>query len=138
MKISRHCRSRFTIEPSYVNIENLIFGRLAFKGMNPEIERMMENERLRKEEAESAKAETEVNDQEMAEHYAGTLGNTISRKFAPKRQHDGSSKVQSNKTGEELMNQGAKLVGEMRSQNRVWKKDDSGQSKKKRFMKPQD
>ena len=34
--------SRFIAEPSYVNIENLSFGRLAFHGMNPEIERMAE------------------------------------------------------------------------------------------------
>ena len=39
------------MEPSYVNFENLNFGRMAFRGMNPEIEKMMENERIREEEA---------------------------------------------------------------------------------------
>merc|ERR1719491_1766387 len=31
----KHQGSRFIAEPSYVNIENLTFGRLAFHGMNP-------------------------------------------------------------------------------------------------------
>ena len=39
--------SRFIAEPSYVNIENLTFGRLAFHGMNPEIEKMAEEVRLK-------------------------------------------------------------------------------------------
>ena len=30
-------------EPSFAVAENLIFGRLAFNGANPEIEKMMEN-----------------------------------------------------------------------------------------------
>ena len=39
--------SRFIAEPSYVNIENLTFGRLAFHGMNPEIEKMADEVRLK-------------------------------------------------------------------------------------------
>ena len=38
----KHQGSRFIAEPSYVNIENLTFGRLAFHGMNPDIEKMAE------------------------------------------------------------------------------------------------
>ena len=31
----RHQGSRFIMEPSYVQIENLTFGRFAYHGMNP-------------------------------------------------------------------------------------------------------
>ena len=48
-------RSRFIIDPSYASIEDLNFGRIAFHGMNPEIEKMAENERIRREEMEAAK-----------------------------------------------------------------------------------
>ena len=33
--------SRFVMESSYVPVESLIFGRLAYKGMNAEIESLM-------------------------------------------------------------------------------------------------
>ncbi|XP_023220033.1 M-phase phosphoprotein 6-like [Centruroides sculpturatus] len=32
---------RFLIEPSYAPCEQLVFGRMSFKGMNPEIEKLM-------------------------------------------------------------------------------------------------
>ena len=48
-------RTRFIIDPSYASIEDLNFGRIAFHGMNPEIEKMAENERIRREEIEAAK-----------------------------------------------------------------------------------
>ena len=48
-------RCRFIIDPSYASIEDLNFGRIAFHGMNPEIEKMAENERVRREEIEAAK-----------------------------------------------------------------------------------
>ena len=56
-------------EPSFAVAENLIFGRLAFNGANPEIEKMMENRRLRAEEAAEAKREKDVQDEEMAMHF---------------------------------------------------------------------
>ena len=43
----KHQGSRFIAEPSYVNIENLTFGRLAFHGMNPDIEKMAEEVKFR-------------------------------------------------------------------------------------------
>ena len=46
-------RNRFLLDPSYASVEELSFGRIAFHGMNPEIEKMMENERLRKEQADA-------------------------------------------------------------------------------------
>ena len=46
-------RSRFIVDPSYASVEDLCFGRIAFHGMNPEIEKMMTNERIRHEEKEA-------------------------------------------------------------------------------------
>lgn len=74
----KHQGSRFISEPSYVNIENLTFGRMAFGGMNPEIEKMVEDERIKAEEAESESKDKDVQDEEMVDFY-------ISKKFASKR-----------------------------------------------------
>merc|ERR1719450_378273 len=66
--------NRIVLEPSYVNIENLRFGRMAFKGMNAEIESMM---------AEHAAAlasdskEADVDEAEMASR----LSKNIAKKF---------------------------------------------------------
>merc|ERR1719346_223068 len=74
----KHQGSRFITEPSYVNIENLSFGRLAFHGMNPEIERMAEEVRLKAEEAEAELKEKDVQDGEMAEFYS-SMSNTVAK-----------------------------------------------------------
>ena len=42
------------MDPSYASVEDLSFGRLAFHGMNPEIEKMAENEKIRQEEEAAA------------------------------------------------------------------------------------
>jgi hypothetical protein len=47
LKIYIFC-SRFVMESSYVPVESLIFGRLAYKGMNAEIENLMLEVGLRK------------------------------------------------------------------------------------------
>ena len=150
------------MEPSYVNIENLVFGRMAFRGMNPEIERMMEAERTRAEEAAAAAAEKDVDDQEMAEV---ALNNTVARKFAPKRTRDGGNLVTAAQqqpavqdpsaiaqSGPELLRQGAQMMDNIRGQNRVWRSghghhrgrgrgrghDGGPGAKKRKFMKPQE
>ena len=114
-------------DASYASIEGLVFGRMAFKGMNPEIERMMENERLRAEEAESIKKEKDVNDEEMAAAY-GNLNATVQRKFSKsvkrKIERDGPEK-----TGEGIIQRGTEIVGKLKSHNRTWKRGD-------RFKKP--
>ncbi|KOC70669.1 M-phase phosphoprotein 6 [Habropoda laboriosa] len=60
---------RFIIEPSYVFCEKLIDGRVSFRGMNPEIEKLMEaeqnNERVKIEE----KNETDISDEQMVHHW---------------------------------------------------------------------
>ena len=132
--------SRFIKETSYCPVETLVFGRMAFKGMNPEIEKMMENERLREEEEREEKREKEVQDQEMAVRY-GSIKETIGRKFASKR----SRKEMENPPvpGGELIRKGAEMVEKMRKNNKVWsRKQDGGgrkeEGKRRKFMKPKD
>merc|ERR1712080_416327 len=150
----KHQGSRFIAEPSYVNIENLTFGRMAFNGMNPEIEKMAEEERLKVEEAEATKREKDVQDEEMAEFY---MASTISKKFASKRNVDGSKGPvpillpftppaiagaatmpgTSNISGdnEAIVAKGQKYVQGMRQQNYTWKKDQQ-YHKRRKMMKP--
>lgn len=56
----------YPVEESFVNCEGLVFGRMSFKGMNPEIERLMEEKR--KPEAKELE-ETEVSKYEMSQRY---------------------------------------------------------------------
>jgi M-phase phosphoprotein 6. len=78
-------RCKYVIEPSFVQCENLIDGRLSFHGMNPEIERIMQLEQ----EANRVKVavkEKDVSDYEMANHF-NTLVGTVNRRFISKRDH---------------------------------------------------
>jgi len=124
---------RFITEPSFAVAENLLFGRLAFNGANPEIEKMMENKRLRAEEVEEAKREKDVQDEEMAAHY-GNLKGTVAKKFATKRSHSSSpaaAPLPDNPA--EFLEKGAKMVGDMRKNSNKW----GGRGEKpKKFMKP--
>ena len=100
----REGAARIMVEPSYVNIENLRFGRLAFKGynsvavalcffmivvsgMNSEIESMMAEHAAAMSEDKSN--ETDVNDAEMANR----LSKTIAKKFASKRDSAGKPSI---------------------------------------------
>ena len=149
----KHQGSRFIGEPSYVNIENLSFGRMAFNGMNPEIEKMAEEERLKVEEAEDKKREKDVQDEEMTEFYS-SMASTISKKFATKRNLDGppgggtassggggaasgSSSMPGANTSdnEAMLAKGQKFVQGMRQQNYTWKKDQQ-YHKRRKMMKP--
>merc|ERR1719412_2333704 len=90
----RHQGSRFILDPSYASVDDLSFGRLAFHGMNPEIEKMAENERIRQEEEAAAKNEKDIQDDDMAHFYSrssGSISNTIGKKFATKRSHEEQS-----------------------------------------------
>lgn len=57
---------RFVIEPSYVFCEKLVDGRISFQGMNPEIEKLMEEERKNEQIRLEQKAETDISDEQMA------------------------------------------------------------------------
>lgn len=84
--------NKFIFEPSYTRCENLMFGRMSFKGFNPEIEKLMKlkNNEMFSEETERRENEISVNDQEMAERYESLVG-TISKKFANKRHRQAES-----------------------------------------------
>ena len=133
----KHQGSRFITEPSYVNIENLNFGRLAFNGMNPEIEKMAEDDRAQKEGAESEKREKDVQDEEMLEYYSN-VSNTVNKKFATKRSFAGgssSSEMKCDSNPDHLIHQGQKYVQNMRQQSHTWKKDQNFQ-KRRKMIKP--
>jgi len=69
-----------------VPCENLIVGRLSFRGMNPEIERIMALEQEASHAKIDVKNEKDVSDFEMANRY-NTLVGTISHKFSTKRNY---------------------------------------------------
>ncbi|XP_032087282.1 M-phase phosphoprotein 6 [Thamnophis elegans] len=75
-------------ERSFTMCEDLLYGRMSFKGFNPEVEKLMVqmNSRYKTEENEEEKnvKETDVSDEEMARRYE-TLVGTIGRKFLKKR-----------------------------------------------------
>ncbi len=144
-------RTRFISEPSYAIAENLIFGRMAFKGMNPEIEKMMEEQRLREQEAADAEGEKDVQDEEMAAAYHGNVVGTVGRKFAAKRKRgedDANSSQVSSSGGEDLIQRGHRMVEDLRaaSQNLKWENPmfaaaasgggQNGGGKRKKFLKP--
>ncbi|XP_063216060.1 M-phase phosphoprotein 6 [Bacillus rossius redtenbacheri] len=81
----RQGASKFLIERSYVPCEDLIVGRLSFQGMNPYIERIMQEEEEEKLRKLQPKLEADVSEEEMANRYSTLVGN-ISNKFA-KRSH---------------------------------------------------
>lgn len=81
----RKNESPFIIETSYMICEDLNEGRFSFRGMNPEIERIMELE----EQAKLAKIEPnvkkDVTDEDMTAYY-GNVKRTIEKKFQSKTQ----------------------------------------------------
>lgn len=88
--MSTQSKCTFTVEPSFVICENLMFGRRSFKGFNPEIEKICNtidsNQALR--ETEEREKETNVDDEEMAERYQSLVG-TIAKKFTKRRHKSG-------------------------------------------------
>lgn len=75
--------SQFIIEPSYVPCENLKDGRVSFRGMNPEIERLLELEEREKQAKADNDVKKDVTDAEMTEYY-GNVVRTMQKKFETK------------------------------------------------------
>lgn len=71
----------YIVESSYVPCENLVEGRFSFRGMNPEIERLLELEELARQATMSKDIKQDVTDQEMADQYYGNLTNTMAKTF---------------------------------------------------------
>lgn len=80
-------RSFIIEEQSFSLCEDLLYGRMSFRGFNPEVEKLMlqMNSKNRAEAAEEEETvEVDVSDEEMARRYE-TLVGTIGKKFAKKR-----------------------------------------------------
>lgn len=74
-------------EKSFVPCEDLLFGRMSFKGFNPEIEKLvarMYSQSENEEPEDQINMEVDVSDEEMAKRYE-TLVGSIKRKFTKKR-----------------------------------------------------
>ena len=119
--------NRIVIEPSYVNIEGLRFGRMAFRGMNSEIESMMAEQEAKNNEAKSS-MEMDVSDMEMTMK----LSKTIGKKFATKRDNTGkptTSKQHSQETASLLANT-SNFLAQVRAET------DQNKKGKPNFLKP--
>ncbi|XP_054284818.1 M-phase phosphoprotein 6-like [Macrosteles quadrilineatus] len=76
--------SNYILEPSFIPCEDLIDGRLSFRGMNPEIERLMELEELAKRKPVDRSMATDVSDVEMAK-FKESLVETVASKYKTKK-----------------------------------------------------
>ncbi|XP_005753355.1 M-phase phosphoprotein 6 [Pundamilia nyererei] len=76
-------------ERSFVPCEDLKYGRLSFRGFNPEVEKLMALMNPREEEEEEeedlSRMQTDVTDEEMALRYESLVG-SMKKKFATKRE----------------------------------------------------
>ncbi|NP_001090153.1 M-phase phosphoprotein 6 L homeolog [Xenopus laevis] len=74
-------------ERSFLPCEDFLYGRMSFKGFNPEVEKLMLqlNSRTETEEiVDEGKMDVDVSDEEMARRYESLVG-TIKKKFTKKR-----------------------------------------------------
>lgn len=76
----------FIVETSYVPCENLSDGRYSFRGMNPEIERIIQLETAEIDAAKDKNVTKDVTDVEMSASYYQNVKKTIERKFQSKNQ----------------------------------------------------
>ncbi|KAK2880661.1 M-phase phosphoprotein 6 isoform X2 [Channa argus] len=77
-------------EKSFVPCEELNYGRMSFKGFNPEVEKLMallnpKHEEMKREEEEISRMQTDVTDEEMALRYE-SLVTSMKKKFLKKRE----------------------------------------------------
>ncbi|XP_054714939.1 M-phase phosphoprotein 6-like [Uloborus diversus] len=73
------------MEPSFVPCLQLWNGRLSFKGMNPEIEKLMVEDEMK--DMDKFKKMDGVSDSEMVQRYTSLIG-TVQKKFTPKRKRN--------------------------------------------------
>ncbi|KAM5137877.1 M-phase phosphoprotein 6 [Mantella aurantiaca] len=75
-------------ERSFLPCEDFLFGRMSFKGFNPEIEKLMAQMNSRttgeEENLDEREMDVDVSDEEMARRFE-TLVGTVQKKFAKKR-----------------------------------------------------
>uniref|UniRef100_A0A672QEA3 M-phase phosphoprotein 6-like n=2 Tax=Sinocyclocheilus grahami TaxID=75366 RepID=A0A672QEA3_SINGR len=84
-------------ERSYAPCEDLVFGRMSFRGFNPEVEKLMLLMNTHKEEEDDeeednvSRMETDITDEEMARRYE-SLVESMRKKFAKKRDRSAITK----------------------------------------------
>ncbi|XP_060521951.1 M-phase phosphoprotein 6 [Cylas formicarius] len=71
-------------EVSLTVCKQLMDGRLSFGGMNPKIEKLMENDYYKELGQTEAKKEKDITDEEMANQYS-TVVDTVKKKFQTKK-----------------------------------------------------
>ncbi|KAF4081289.1 hypothetical protein AMELA_G00159850 [Ameiurus melas] len=77
-------------ERSYIPCEDLVYGRMSFKGFNSEVEKLMvlmnapKEEEDEEENKDVTRMDTDITDEEMAMRY-GSLVESMKRRFAKKR-----------------------------------------------------
>ncbi|KAM4017714.1 M-phase phosphoprotein 6 [Anomaloglossus baeobatrachus] len=87
-------KENFIIEErSFLPCEDFLYGRMSFKGFNPEIEKLMVQMNSKttditaeEEDPDFGKMDVDVTDEEMALRYESLVG-SIGKKFAKKRDH---------------------------------------------------
>ncbi|KAJ8002854.1 hypothetical protein DPEC_G00163290 [Dallia pectoralis] len=89
-------KENFIIEESrFGPFEDLKYGRMSFKGFNPEVEKLMivmnTQNKDEEEEVEISRMETDITDEDMARRYESLVG-TMKKKFAKKRERSAVDK----------------------------------------------
>lgn len=79
---------RFYVEPSHVLCEGLVFGRLSFRGKNPEIEKLMQEKKDNKTINKRMHNECEVSNTEMAKIYDTLQPSRKKRKYITREKDD--------------------------------------------------
>lgn len=74
----------YIMESSYVPCEELGDGRYSFRGMNPEIERLIELENAAKDAASEKNVTKDISDADMNAHYYTNVKKTMEKKFQTK------------------------------------------------------
>lgn len=73
----------YIVEPSYVPCEDLNDGRFSFRGMNPEIERLLEQEAAARRALIEPNVTKDVSDKDMTNYYSSMM-KTMEKKFQAK------------------------------------------------------
>lgn len=131
--------SNFIIEPSFVYCENLIEGRLSFRGMNPEIERLLEIEREEKAAAKREEQSVDVSNDDMMKFYqkkTAGASQTIEKKFSKFKKQNSQN---NNERNHENKSSIATTSGKDNKRKHNHDSDSSvGKRKKSKFIKPKE
>ncbi|XP_010881543.1 M-phase phosphoprotein 6 [Esox lucius] len=89
-------------ESSFGPFEDLKYGRMSFKGFNPEVEKLMiamntAKEEEEEEEEEISRMETDITDEDMARRYESLVG-SMKKRFAKKRERSALDKKEAVET----------------------------------------